>query len=578
MTDMEYLNNIIDEEYITTVYQPIVSLDNGSIFGYEALSRITLRGCTINIEELFAMAASKKKLWQLERLCRETAIKNAKSKPMHSKLFINVDSNIIHDPEMKTGFTYEKLKEYKLNPEEIVFEITEQNAVKSMELFKESIEHYRNQNFNIAVDDFGTAYSGLKRVCSLHPEYIKIDMSLIRDIDKDPLKKSAVASTIDFCRDNGIKVIAEGIETKEELKTLAVLGADYGQGYFLGHPHYEFQTPSTEISDMIKHINKFSSFKRGIAVLGKIGSITKCSDPVPMDTPSIDIFEEMKDNYDMTEVFVVDEEKRVKGILTRAYLFEQYGGQYGYVLSRRMNAGRLMEKDFLSVDSTMSIESVVSIAMKRNSEQTYYPIAVTSEGRYMGSVSVKDLLLRTIKVKEERAINTNPLTKLPGNSTIQKVMESTIEDTENWAVIYLDLDNFKAYNDAYGFPKGDQMIKAAAHAMESACSCGEFLGHIGGDDFVIISSKDQAEKLCGNIISNFSSSILDLYCKYDRDRGYIVSVDRNGFTQKFPMVTMSIAVITSDKTKIDNISELSGIIAATKKKAKQVTGNSVIVA
>lgn len=578
MTDMEYLKNIIDEEYITTVYQPIVSLDNGSIFGYEALSRITLRGCTLNIEELFAMATIKKKLWQLERLCRETAIKNAKGKPIHSKLFINVDSNIIHDPEMKTGFTYEKLKEYKLNPEEIVFEITEQNAVKSMDLFKESIEHYRNQSFNIAVDDFGTAYSGLNRVCSLHPGYIKIDMSLIRDIDKDPLKKSAVASTIDFCKENGIKVIAEGIETKEELKTLAVLGADYGQGYFLGRPHYEFKAPSTEIIDMIKHINKFSSFKRGITVLGKIGSITKCSEPVPMDTPSIDIFEEMKDNYDMTEVFVVDEEKRVKGILTRAYLFEQYGGQYGYVLSRRMNAGRLMEKDFLSVDSTMAIESVVSIAMKRNSEQTYYPIAVTSEGRYMGSVSVKDLLLRTIKVKEERAINTNPLTKLPGNSTIQKVMESTIEDTDNWAVIYLDLDNFKAYNDAYGFSKGDQMIKAAAHAMESACSCGEFLGHIGGDDFVIISSKDQAEKLCGNIISNFSSSILDLYCKYDRDRGYIVSVDRNGFTQKFPIVTMSIAVITSDKTKVDNISDLSGIIAATKKKAKQVTGNSVIVA
>ncbi|NCC67693.1 MAG: EAL domain-containing protein, partial [Clostridia bacterium] len=127
------LTEILEQECIYTVFQPIISLENGSVFGYEALSRISLKNCDLSIEQLFELAHKTDMLWDLERLCRTKALENFASKPDFAMIFLNVDANIIYDSDFKAGFTAEKLAKYNVPTQNVVFEITEKTAVTDAE-------------------------------------------------------------------------------------------------------------------------------------------------------------------------------------------------------------------------------------------------------------------------------------------------------------------------------------------------------------------------------------------------------------------------------------------------------------
>ncbi len=568
---------ILESGSIKTVYQPIVSLENGSVYGYEALSRIDIPNCLLDIETLFKMAAQKQKLWELEMLCRTKALQSAVCKPASAKLFINVDPNIIHDAKLKAGFTREKLLEYGLDPGDIIFEITERSAVSSMEIFTASVTHYQAQHFKIAIDDFGSGYSGLNRICACSPDFIKIDMELVRNVHQEAMKRSAISAVARFCREAGIKVIAEGIETEEELKTLIGLGVDYGQGYCLSAPAEGFFELSSEKKLLIKEAKNIKSAPFQVAVFGQVDAICQLNNTVYYLDKAIYVYNMMQQNPEIAEVCVLDEQNRVCGILTRAYLLERFSGRFGYNLSQRRTAGDLMKTDLLSVDRSTPIDEVSNRAMQRSAARVYDAIVVTDNDQYIGVVTVKDLLTAAINIQVKRAREASPLTGLPGNWEIQEVISKTILCTEPFSIIYLDLDNFKAYNDAYGFANGDRMIKILAASMRECCAAEDFLGHIGGDDFVIVVAHHQSKPLCENIIRVFGAAIQTLYTPDDWERGDIVSKNRNGFTEAFPIVTLSIAVVTNRHKSYSGLETLSREIANTKKQCKMQKGDTLVI-
>ncbi|NLL91142.1 MAG: GGDEF domain-containing protein [Ruminococcaceae bacterium] len=582
---MNPINELVEEvlkgECIYPVYQPIVSLKNGMIYGYEALSRITLSNCHLSIDELFEVAMRANKLWELEMLCRTQALKGAHQKPARIKLFLNVDPNIIYDSEYISGFTKEKLLSLGFNSEEIIFEITEKSSIDSPDVFTKALDHYQSQGFKVAVDDFGIGYSGLMRVCSFSPNFIKLDMSIVRGINQDSKKRSVVLGIVKFCREAGIQIIAEGIETKEELTTLIDLDVDYGQGYFIAHPDREFQKLSEGVEVMIRQsCQRNQSPLPLLPGLETVGFICKRNDTVTPDTKALSVYEEMRHNPSITEVCVTDEEGNVHGILTRNYLLGCFSGQYGYGLNCRRNVGELLTQEYMTVDSGTTVEEIANTAMDRDFASVYDAVIVTEQGKYFGVVTVRDLLLAAINMREKRASDASPLTGLPGNNSIQLVIDSVIRESEPYAIMYLDLDNFKAYNDAYGFPNGDSMLKTLAQALVHCCSEKDFIGHIGGDDFVVVTRHrdiESIQKLCDNIINTFFNLIQPLYSSLDWERGYIVSKDRNGFTDNFPITTLSIAVVTNKDNVFSESSALSKTIAEVKKKCKQQRGNAVII-
>lgn len=241
MKDKEIIKGIIKNKSIYPVYQPIINLSDNSIYGYEALTRVKY-DMDFNIEKLFSMSEKYGMVWELEELCRKRALKNAINKPANTKLFLNVNPNVLLDKNFESGVTSKFIEKYMLQPDDIVFEITERTPIQSKNLYKKVLKHYTDQGYSVAIDDFGSAYAGLDRLCNIKPEFLKLDSSLVRNIEADEVKRILVKHMIQFCRETSIKVIAEGIETETEANLVKNLGADFVQGFFYAKPSENFQT------------------------------------------------------------------------------------------------------------------------------------------------------------------------------------------------------------------------------------------------------------------------------------------------------------------------------------------------
>ncbi|MDR2123733.1 MAG: EAL domain-containing protein [Desulfovibrio sp.] len=271
-TDVETLDKIIEGKYINPVYQPIISLTDGETFGYEALSRISDDNLKMNIEQMFRVADKINRAWELEMLCRIKSLEGAIYIDNDKKLFLNVNPNIIHDYRFKNGFTKGYLEKYGLDFRNIIFEITERVAILDSNAFLESIKHYKNQNYGVAIDDVGSGYSGLKVISDVKPNLIKLDMALVRDIDKDKTKQLLCKALVYFGNSTDILLIAEGIETEGELETLIKLNVDFGQGYFLGLPRSSFADIAPEKSKMIKKYHTKQYIERECASIYRVPS------------------------------------------------------------------------------------------------------------------------------------------------------------------------------------------------------------------------------------------------------------------------------------------------------------------
>lgn len=570
-------SEILERKKVYPVYQPIISLKNGEITGYEALSRISLEHTDFNVEEMFQISEQLCKVWELEELCRKKSIENAGKKPKGVKLYINVNPNVLKDAQFREGMTAAYLKKYGLKTKEVVFEITERSSIDDNELFFQTVQHYKKQDFKIAIDDFGDGYAGLNRICALRPKFIKLDIHAIRNIDKDKLKQSLVESCVIFCKNSGIKLIAEGIETADELKELIRLGVDYGQGYYIKRPARDMEDISEELKQNIQRWNYKSiiqsekpSFWNGI------GTIAKKTKPVQINESALSLYESFQENEDMSEICAVDANNKVRGLITRSQIYRTFGGRYGFTLHSRSSVEKIIDEDTLTVDYETPIELVSRMALARPNSTLYNAIIVTKKQRYEGIVTVKALLETAVSIQVSKAMDASPLTGLPGNSVIQEKIAEIIGSTNEYAVVYFDLDNFKAYNDAYGFQNGDRMIRMLADSITETAKQNEFIGHIGGDDIVMISEHRDVEETCIEIIAKFSTRIKELYNTTDWNRGYILSTNRNGFPERFPIATVSIAAVTDKSASHESLEIFSEKIAKLKKKAKKQAGNSFI--
>lgn len=175
----------------------------------------------------------------------------------------------------------------------------------------------------------------------------------------------------------------------------------------------------------------------------------------------------------------------------------------------------------------------------------------------------------------------SPLTGLPGNVQIHAELKKRLANKEAFSVLYLDLDNFKAYNDVYGFLKGDQIIEFTAETIVKGVHQnveeGVFVGHIGGDDFVAIIPSTNCEKLCQNILAEFDSKVVKFFTEEDLERGYIEVANRKGIIEQFPLTSLSIGVVVADVGRFDNMLEIGEIGAQVKHAAKSVMGSSYAV-
>jgi len=180
--------------------------------------------------------------------------------------------------------------------------------------------------------------------------------------------------------------------------------------------------------------------------------------------------------------------------------------------------------------------------------------------------------IRMILRRTVRSLDANPLTYLPGNTTIMEELQQLIDNNQPFAVGYADLDKFKIYNDKYGFEKGDEVIREVARLLVSIvhkhAGPNAFVGHIGGDDYVFIAEDPLMDEICKEIVTEFDKKSPDFYSQGDRERGYIVGLDRQGKEVKAGLLSISIGIVSNTTQKITHVGQISEIAAELKKFAK----------
>jgi diguanylate cyclase (GGDEF)-like protein len=262
--------------------------------------------------------------------------------------------------------------------------------------------------------------------------------------------------------------------------------------------------------------------------------------------------------------------------------FAKMGTKYGFTLYLNRPIALIMNNHPLIVDCETTIDTVSKMAMTRCAENLYDIIIVTDKNGYMGIVTVKDLLEKTTEIEINYAKHLNPLSGLPGNMLIENKLNELLSAGGPFTVMYLDIDNFKAYNDVYGFEKGDKMLQITAGIIEkSVCesvdSRDRFIGHIGGDDFVVCVKGFDVEGICQRIIGEFESKMEELYSPSDFKNGYICINNRRGDIEEVGNVTLSIACITNREKNLGDIYELSKIAAQAKRDCKNVSDNHYVI-
>ena len=232
-----------------------------------------------------------------------------------------------------------------------------------------------------------------------------------------------------------------------------------------------------------------------------------------------------------------------------------------------------------TMPATMNV-AVILLTAKALAEDRVKGLDLGADDYITKPFDLEELVARvkTVLRRAQAMRDLSPLTGLPGNFRISRELEQRVESDNPFAIVHADLDNFKAFNDHYGFMRGDTVIKFSAHALlEAATACGDpeaFVGHVGGDDFVAVIDPDYVEDYCKQAISLYDDGILDFYDTADALQGYIEVTDRRGERHAFPISSISLGVATNTRRKIASEWEASAIASEMKEHAKRQSGSS----
>ncbi|MDQ6995766.1 MAG: GGDEF domain-containing protein [Mariprofundaceae bacterium] len=298
---------------------------------------------------------------------------------------------------------------------------------------------------------------------------------------------------------------------------------------------------------------------------------------ITLDMHASDIYKIFAKHEEMVALPVVNHEQKALGLITRRKVMTVFSHTFSHELNRHKRADILLESKPLIFDSDTNLESVSQAVTKRQTFYAFDPVMFTEHGKYMGILSIITLLKIMTEVHVKNALDCNPLSQLPGNNSINHEIDQRLHNKKAFILIYADLDSFKAYNDHYGYERGDHVIQWVASVFKAHMQKGDFVGHVGGDDFVIILKGDTWQAYTDKTLQDFSQGVPNLYKKKDRELGYILGENRQGKTTQFPFISLSLAVIPCPKNAYSSHVCVAEVASEIKHLAKQQVGNSVVV-
>lgn len=577
--DSQYqlLDEILQNALLTPMFQPIVSLKENKIYGYEALIRGPSDGPLHSPINLFDAASRHGRLAELDLLCREVAIKRFGEFELDAKLFINTIPEVLLQQDYQHGLTLDFIKKAGLSADKVVIELTEQYPIDDYILMRKATEHYREMGFSIAIDDLGAGYSGLRTWSEIKPDFVKLDRHFMQNIHDDRHKRQFVQSMVDIANGINCRIVGEGIEIREEYRTVEEMKIEFVQGYYFGRPAI---LPERSVDEELFSKRKtIRAFKTGMPRASSlVSSLLNSLTPAKINDDVSSVGERFQHNPDLRALPVINNDNSVAGIIWRDEIMNLYASRYGRELHGRKSIYLFMDPNPMIADVALPLKLLSQRITSQDTSLQHGSFIITENNQYCGIGSLIDLLRQITDLQITIARHANPLSGLPGNVPISEQTTGVINQGRDAVMCYFDLDNFKPYNDIYGYGKGDKVINKTAKILTSHVDSElDFVGHVGGDDFIILFESEDWEKRCHDILLAFTDIQPEIYSfQHIKDQG-ITAQDRHGKSVFFPLLCLSVgAVRLLDFDTIKNEADLAEYATQAKSMAKKIGGNSLI--
>ena len=590
-------------------YQPKYARNGKDMTGMEALVRWRRDGEVIPPDKFIPVAEENGMIvklgeWVLNEACRQNKSWQLEGLPP-LQVSVNISARQLRDSDFAQKVE-RILGETDMAPAFLELEITETAIMEVSDDIVLQLLRLRALGISISIDDFGTGYSSLSYLKNLPVDKIKIDRSFVMDIVSDPGDAAIVEAIISIAHALHLCVIAEGVESKGQLDFLIDRECTEFQGYYFSKP-----LTSEHFADLLRSRDTTKAGYPAECRTGKCrphavprapalylvegtADTTRLSEnmmdvahPIPPVSPCdgiLKVLSRFQLSMDL-KVLPVVEGGVIVGIVSRStFLEEHIIGKYGFAahINHSKKIRDLMAPLGISFEAATPIEEAVKILQPVISTLCIDEICITRNGVYAGVIDVNRFIKAMTDIQIVLAKGANPLTGLPGNTSIERKICERLDSNTHFDIAYIDIDNFKPFNDYYGFQKGDEVIKRLAEIMTaitaaSPLAATTFCGHIGGDDFILISESLQAEQLSAQIIAAFEGERLSLHGQRDHEDGGYRAFNRKGELESFPLISLSVGIVNTSLSLVGSYAKLASLSTEVKKAAKKKTGSSIVV-
>jgi diguanylate cyclase (GGDEF)-like protein len=569
------LRRIMAEGLLYPVFQPILDFRVRAILGYEALIRGPEDSPLHRPDQLFGVAARNDLTQDLEHACREASLRAFAAQRLPGRLFLNVTPGCLLDERLMNGHTRELLNELAIAPNRIVIELTENQKITDMPGILEALQHYRGRGFQFAIDDLGEGFANLRMWSELRPEFVKIDKHFINGIADDRIKFHFARAMQDLAEICNALLVAEGVERTEDFICVRDMGIACGQGYFIARPetHPIRQLAGQTVTALDQQSLLLSPLTGGPGKLPTARTLARPIEPVPMNASNVTVIARFEADPDLDVLPVVQGTQPV-GMINRHSMIDRFARPFRKELFGRKSCELFMDHAPLVVDQYATIQELAMMLSVAPKHYLFDGFIVTAQGKYIGVGSSHDLMATITEMQISAARYANPLTQLPGNVPINEHVDRMLESGHPFIAAYIDIDNFKPYNDAFGYRRGDDVIHTLARLIcEATDPQIDFVGHIGGDDFFVIFRSEDWELRCWQIISTFAQAMGNMLGVEERLRGGYMAENRRGELSFQALPTLSIGAVKVGPGDCESHREVAAAASAAKKQAKKRAKN-----
>jgi len=576
------LDKLIELRSFDIHFQPLVAIDRADIYGYEALTRAPADGPLHSPLVLFETAARLGRLVELEHLIVRRAMQRFKALGLPGLLFLNVTADTLVGAREHVGMLATELAELGLPTSRVVIELTETRPIEDLAQLDDALQALRERGFRVALDDLGEGFASLRRWMEMRPDFVKIDRHFIDGIAQEPLKQQLVRSIVEMAATSGCEVVAEGLEQEPDLDVLRRLGLTICQGYLFARPS---ATPRTSLSAQWSGRLAADALPRllqnDLALPLASGAITSAAQlarrglTVTAEINCRSIVDLFHRDDQLLAIPVLNAQQQPIGVLRSLHVLKRSTERYFMDIFDKRSCVELMDANPLVFDVSTPLRAMSDAMANLDERLLVDGFIVTRDGAYFGSGRSSDLLKAVSDLQVHAARYANPLTLLPGNVPIDNHLDRLIEAGESFAAVVWDIDNFKPFNDVYGYRVGDDIIRLAARALTQAADPQfDFVGHIGGDDFIMVLSSADWEQRLARVCEAFDIAVRSFFSAEHLAAGGYVTLNRQNQPSFHPLPTFSAGAVQHVPGSFDSARSLSAALAEPKRVAKGRAGGS----